>query len=247
VTIKLDATPPIAFATASPAPNAAGWNNTNVTVTFTGTDALSGIASCTAPVVLSTEGTGLSASGVCIDFAGNVSAPATVSGIKIDKTAPVTTATPAPGTLIPFLPLSTVNATATVKSTSGTVLGSISITCFDTLGLLVKLAATDSGSGVASITYAATGAQTITSTTVNGASTQQSITRNGLTTLTFAATDVAGNIETTKSESVLVVGPLACAAPTPASFTFPTHGTLVISGTVTTGGTTIPFNQTVNF
>ncbi|GMU39195.1 MAG: hypothetical protein AMXMBFR23_00610 [Chloroflexota bacterium] len=95
VTIKRDATAPEATATRAPDANANGWNNTDVTVTFTGTDNLSGLASCDAPVVLG-EGAGQSASGTCTDLAGNVSAPASVSDINVDKTAPEATATRAP-------------------------------------------------------------------------------------------------------------------------------------------------------
>jgi hypothetical protein len=89
VTIKRDATPPTASASASPGPNTNGWNNSDVTVSFSGTDNLSGIATCDAAVVLTGEGAGQSASGTCTDLAGNVSAPATASGINIDKTAPL--------------------------------------------------------------------------------------------------------------------------------------------------------------
>ncbi|MDO9444125.1 MAG: PxKF domain-containing protein [Dehalococcoidia bacterium] len=95
VTLKRDATAPVATATRAPGANANGWNNTDVTVTFSGTDNLSGVASCDAAVVLG-EGAGQSASGTCTDNAGNVSAPASVSGINVDKTAPVATATRAP-------------------------------------------------------------------------------------------------------------------------------------------------------
>jgi hypothetical protein len=58
-------------------------------VTFTCSDSLSGLAagSPPAPTILSTEGTGQSASGTCTDVAGNP-ASATVSNIKIDLTAP---------------------------------------------------------------------------------------------------------------------------------------------------------------
>ncbi|TAK73116.1 MAG: HYR domain-containing protein [Dehalococcoidia bacterium] len=91
VTIKRDATKPVTSASASPAPNGSGWNNTDVTVTFTGTDGGSGIATCDPAVTLSTEGAGQSASGSCTDVAGNVSDPATASNINIDKTAPVVT------------------------------------------------------------------------------------------------------------------------------------------------------------
>ena len=89
--INIDLTAPTASASAAPAPNANGWNNTDVTVTFTGSDALSGLGPCDAPVVLSAEGAGQSASGTCTDRAGNVSNTATASGINIDKTAPAIT------------------------------------------------------------------------------------------------------------------------------------------------------------
>src|SRR5262245_51827698 len=52
----VDDDPPTIRATATPGPNANGWNNTNVTVTFTCADAVSGIASCPPPVVVSAEG-----------------------------------------------------------------------------------------------------------------------------------------------------------------------------------------------
>lgn len=86
--INIDKTVPTASASASPLANANGWNNTNVTVSFSGADGLSGIASCSSPVTLNAEGAGQSASGTCTDKAGNVSALATASDINIDKTAP---------------------------------------------------------------------------------------------------------------------------------------------------------------
>ncbi len=89
VTVKRDATAPVATASPTPAPNVNGWNNTNVTVTFGGTDSTSGIDSCSTPVTLNTDGAEQSVSGTCTDLAGNVSAPAVASGINIDKTAPV--------------------------------------------------------------------------------------------------------------------------------------------------------------
>ena len=49
------------------------------------------------------------------------------------------------------------------------------------------------GSGVKSITYSAVGAQPIPSTTVNGSSTNVVISSEGVTTLSFFATDNAGN------------------------------------------------------
>ena len=94
--INIDKTAPTASASRTPDANANGWNNTDVTVSFSGTDALSGIDFCDADVVLSAEGADQSASGACTDKAGNVSDPATISGINIDKTAPTISAAVSP-------------------------------------------------------------------------------------------------------------------------------------------------------
>jgi len=95
--INIDKTAPSASASASPGPNANGWNNTDVTVSFTGDPGTgSAIDTCSANVVLSSEGTNLSASGTCTDLAGNESDPATKDGINIDKTKPVITGSRTP-------------------------------------------------------------------------------------------------------------------------------------------------------
>jgi hypothetical protein len=88
VTIKRDATPPTISGSASPPANGYGWNNTDVNVSFSCGDNLSGVASCGPNQTLSNEGAGQSASGTAVDNAGNSSATATVSGINIDKTPP---------------------------------------------------------------------------------------------------------------------------------------------------------------
>ncbi|MDT8320043.1 MAG: hypothetical protein RQ826_05895 [Xanthomonadales bacterium] len=85
--INIDFTPPSIVGSASPAPNAAGWNNTDVTVHFDCSDALSGIDSCTADVVLG-EGANQSQGGAATDRAGNGKATE-VTGINVDKTPPV--------------------------------------------------------------------------------------------------------------------------------------------------------------
>jgi len=102
ITIKLDKTPPSITGARSPAPNPNGWNNTSVTVSFTCSDSLSGLAAGSPPpsTVFSAEGAGQSVSGTCTDVAGN-SATSTVSGINIDKTAPVVTASANPAALWP--------------------------------------------------------------------------------------------------------------------------------------------------
>ena len=93
--VRIDSQAPTISGSATPAPNASGWNNGDVTVAFTCDDALSSVATCEAPVTLTGEGSDLSATGTVTDKAGNT-ASTTVSGIKIDRTAPTTTAN-APG------------------------------------------------------------------------------------------------------------------------------------------------------
>ena len=82
-----DTTPPVITAAASPSPNANGWNNSDVTVTFTCSDAGSGIATCPSPVIVTAEGANQTISGTAVDKAGN-QATATVH-VSLDKTAPI--------------------------------------------------------------------------------------------------------------------------------------------------------------
>lgn len=92
VTLKKDgAAPDAPTVTALPAPNAAGWNNTDVTVSFTanGDNGPSGVADCTDAVLVDTETDSRSVSGTCTDAAGNTSSAAATT-VKLDKTAPST-------------------------------------------------------------------------------------------------------------------------------------------------------------
>ncbi|HEY6308046.1 MAG TPA: Ig-like domain-containing protein, partial [Candidatus Angelobacter sp.] len=101
VTVKIDKTPPLVTATAAPPANAAGWNNSNVTVTFTCSDSLSGVASCPAsPTVVASEGQNQLISGQATDVAGNV-ATASVS-LSIDKTAPTIVQLSTPSQISPL-------------------------------------------------------------------------------------------------------------------------------------------------
>jgi len=90
VNTNIDKTPPLITATITPAPNENGWNNSDVIVTFTCSDALSGIASCPAPITVTAEGAGQVFSGTAIDKAGNMAT--VVVTLNIDKTAPTITA-----------------------------------------------------------------------------------------------------------------------------------------------------------
>jgi hypothetical protein len=83
----VDTGDPTISGSASPAPNANGWNKTNVDVSFTCGDSLSGTASCGPDQTLQSEGSGQSASGTATDNAGNT-ASTTVNNINIDKTNP---------------------------------------------------------------------------------------------------------------------------------------------------------------
>ena len=63
-------TPPTITGAISPAPDTGGYNSGPVTVTFTCADALSGVASCSSPVSVATEGT-TTVPGSATDVAGN--------------------------------------------------------------------------------------------------------------------------------------------------------------------------------
>ena len=121
-----------------PLANSNGWNNTNVTVNFSCSDALSGVAACPPSQTVSTEGAAQSVSGTVFDKAGN-SASATVASINVDKTAPVVSVSGVTngGTYVEggysascstSDALSGVATSATV-STAGGPTGSVTLTC----------------------------------------------------------------------------------------------------------------------
>jgi hypothetical protein len=88
VTVKIDKTAPSISGSRNPLPNLNGWNNSDVTVSFTCGDALSGLAAGSPPAAtIVGQGAGQSVSGTCYDQAGN-SASDTVANINVDKTAP---------------------------------------------------------------------------------------------------------------------------------------------------------------
>jgi hypothetical protein len=119
--------------------------------------------------------------------------------------------------------------------------------------LTLNAADNTGGSGVATLTYSAGGAQPIASTTVATAALPASlaITSPGVSTLTYSAIDKAGNQEQPNSETVLVGPndrpPFTCALPTPESFTIPDHGAVTITGTATIGQGTFPFTTTIRY
>ncbi|MEK7699480.1 MAG: SBBP repeat-containing protein [Planctomycetota bacterium] len=97
--VPVDTIPPTITATINQSPNANGWNNIDATVTFICADATSGIASCSAPITVTTEGAGQRICGTAIDNAGN--STNTCVALNIDKTPPVLNITVTPGLIWP--------------------------------------------------------------------------------------------------------------------------------------------------
>ena len=88
--INVDKTAPTGTASRTP-PNGNGWNNTDVTASFTCDDTGgSGVVAAASLQTISIEGPGQSSSFLCQDLAGN-SLGLLVSGVNIDKTQPAVT------------------------------------------------------------------------------------------------------------------------------------------------------------
>jgi hypothetical protein len=88
IDVFYDTTPPDIGYDVTPTPNDAGWNKTDLVVTFNCSDpGGSGIASCSPPVPVSTETAGLDVPGTAVDKAGN--SKTVTAHVKLDKTAPV--------------------------------------------------------------------------------------------------------------------------------------------------------------
>ncbi|MEE8573915.1 MAG: Ig-like domain-containing protein, partial [Thermodesulfobacteriota bacterium] len=98
-------------------PNGAGWHSQDVTVSFTCSDPTSGVASCSSPVTVSTEGAGQEITGTATDVAGNT-ATASVT-INLDKTAPsVAVTSPADGAVLAESPI---EVTGTIDDNTASV------------------------------------------------------------------------------------------------------------------------------
>jgi RHS repeat-associated protein len=122
ITLNIDKTPPTITAALSPAANAAGWNNSNVTVSFTCSDSLSGVANCPALTTVTTEGASQAVSGTATDVAGNTASTSVT--VKLDKTPPTISITsPANGAMF------TTSSAAVTGSVSDALSGVSAVTC----------------------------------------------------------------------------------------------------------------------
>lgn len=178
------------------------------------------------------------------NYTTSTSPAASVTVVPSDTTPPVSTATASPGTLPRWQPLVTTTGTATVRNTRGTVLGTVPMSCWNTRGVTVHLSATDADSGVASLSYSATGAQRIPQTTVTDQPVTVSVTAPGRTALSYSATDKAGNAETAQTTTLVnglsLIEPYACALSASPSFTMPAHGIITMTRTIVVRHRQIP-------
>jgi hypothetical protein len=169
IDVSKDTAPPDVHVTAGRGPDANGWYDAPVTFTAsTSTDAGSGIRSCDPDVTYSGPDTSTgSLTFHCADDAGNSAAGSTA--FEYDATPPASSASLSPA-----------------PDGAG----------WDRTDVTVTLSAADATSGVGSIAYSATGAQPIAETTHDGGGDAGiSITAEGTTTISFHATDAAGNAE----------------------------------------------------
>lgn len=193
-----DTSAPATTAATTPPANAAGWSNAPVTVTLTAADEKdgSGVKSVAYTLTGAVQGGGQAAGATssfaistdglttvtyrATDNAGNVEAAKTLA-LRIDRTAPASTAI----------------ATPPADST-GASHGPVTI----------KVAATDNGSGVQSISVVrGSGTETFP-----GGAASIIVSTPGVTTLTYRATDIAGNVEAPKTLTVRIEAAAALSA-----------------------------------
>lgn len=85
--VRIDTGAPSISGSLSPSPTRYGWNNSPVRVSFSCSDGLSGIASCSGESTLSREGAGQTVRGFAEDRAGNTNS--TTVTVNIDLTKPI--------------------------------------------------------------------------------------------------------------------------------------------------------------
>lgn len=168
-TAPLDTTPPVVTGTIAPAANAAGWNNSDITITWTTDDPT---ATTPAPTTVTAEGASQTiTSGQACDPSGNC-ATGTVT-VSIDRTAPTVTVSRATdGTL-------SCTATDTLSGVAGTcTVGTPVETAANTFTATGTAVDTAGNTGTGTLTY------TVTPTITDRATVQSWITQLNALSLT---------------------------------------------------------------
>jgi hypothetical protein len=192
----VDSTPPSSSVTALPATE----YSTNFNVRWSGSDIGAGIQSFT--VYVSDDG------GPYAIFDSNTAAPsATFTGQPGHTYSFYSIAQDLVGNVEPAKTNAEATTQIVLDTTAPVTMASISpapnANNWNDASVVVTLNSADM-SGVNQITYSAAGAQAIPGTNFVGASTSFTISAQGATTVSFFATDKAGNIETVKTLTVMI-------------------------------------------
>ena len=143
VTVKNDSkAPTVTGGSPNRGPDSNGWYNHPVGITFTGTDATSGIASCSSTTYGGPDSGSASFSGTCTDQAGNQSSAASFGPIKYDATPPSVSAALSRGPdagdwynhPVDFSASGSDNLSGIASCSGGTVPGNSTATCRDNAG-----------------------------------------------------------------------------------------------------------------
>lgn len=191
--VSSDSTAPSASASVSPTPNAAGWNKTSpVSVTVTAVDetAGSGVASISYTV---DGGTLQTVSGASATIPVSGDGPHAVSYFATDNAGNAGSAKTQAVKIDTALPSASASVSPTPNAAGWNNTSSVSVT--------VTAGDGTAGSGVASISYAVDGGAT---QTVSGASATIPVSGEGTHSVTYSATDTAGNASSTKTQSVKI-------------------------------------------
>jgi hypothetical protein len=216
-TVRIDTRAPVVDGAVSPAPSAEGFVRGPATVTWTCTDAVSGVASCPAPTALSTEGAAITTTSTEATDRAENTGTATAGPLAVDLNAPS-------------------GAVGTIASGATTVTG----TAADSLAGVrtVEVTFTPTTSGPTAATTAATvtcaGADRRSCTWTVGAPTAP-----GTWSVSAVITDRAGRTTTVTGAGTITTGPTPTPTPTPICKTKVTVSVTVDVKTVVKGKTVI--------
>lgn len=125
ITVKVDVTAPVVTSQLSPAPNAAGWNNTSTTLTWSTSDPESPITNTSNcdPVTITNNTAGTSYTCTATSSGGTTTQ---TSSVKLDSTAPtISTPTMTGGVTLPFLGTIFTSNSTTINTTVADALSGV--------------------------------------------------------------------------------------------------------------------------